>query len=65
MNGAYEIIECQNCVIKMQADVIYELFGILAQHIDADELDSLQLVGKINTAAEIRDRIQILYEGKH
>ena len=62
MNGAYEIIECQNCVIKMQADVIYELFGFLAQHVDPDELDSLPPVKKINAAAEIRDKIRILYK---
>lgn len=60
MNGTYEIVECQNCVIKMQADVISELFGILAQHIDPDELDGLPSVKKINTAAEIREKIRIL-----
>ncbi len=60
MNGAYEIIECQNCVIKMQADVISELFNILAQHIDPDELDSLPPVKKINAAADIREKIRML-----
>ena len=60
MNGAYEIIECQNCVIKMQADVISELFSILAQHIDPDELDSLPPVKKINAAADIREKSRML-----
>lgn len=49
-----EIIETQNTIIKLQSDVINELFSVLSQHLQAEELDSLPVVEKINTAARLR-----------
>ena len=44
-------------ITRMQAEVINDLFKLLSQHIAADELDSLPVVGKINEAARIRAEI--------
>ena len=50
----FEIIETQNTIIKLQSDVINELFSILSQHLQAEELDSLPMIKKINIAARLR-----------
>lgn len=49
-----EVFESQNEIIRIQADVINELFGMLAMHMGAEELDRLPAVGKINQAAMLR-----------
>ena len=49
-----EIIETQNTIIKLQSDVINELFSVLSQYLQAEELDSLPAVEKINAAARLR-----------
>lgn len=48
-----EMVDRQTAVIKMQADVINELFKLLSQHISAEELDSLPVIDKINEAANL------------
>lgn len=52
-----EIIETQNTIIKLQADAIHELFGLLMQHMTAEEADNLPCVAKINLAATLRNDI--------
>ena len=52
-----EIVDRQNSIISMQAGIINDLFQLLSMHIDAEELDSLPVVGKINMAAEIREEL--------
>ena len=52
-----EIVDKQNSIISMQAGIINELFQLLSMHIDAEELDSLLAVSKINAAAEIREEL--------
>ena len=52
-----EIVDKQNSIISMQAGIINELFQLLSMHIDAEELDSLPAVSKINEAAEIREEL--------
>lgn len=52
-----EIVDKQNSIISMQAGIINELFQLLSMHIDAEELDSLPAVSKINAAAEIREEL--------
>jgi len=56
--NALEVIESQNAIIKIQSDAINELFGLLMQHISAEEADKLQVVEKINLAAQIREGIE-------
>lgn len=53
-----EVVDRQNEIIKIQSDVIDELFMLLSQHITAEELDGLAVVGQINHAAEIRREIE-------
>ena len=52
-----EITEIQNTIIKMQADVIKDLFILLSEHISTAELDTLKEVVKINRIAELRAEI--------
>ena len=54
---ASEIVDKQNSIISMQAGIINELFQLLSMHIDAEELDSLPAVSKINAVAEIREEL--------
>lgn len=56
--NALEVIESQNVIIKIQSDAINELFELLMQHISAEEADKLQVVEKINLAAQIREGIE-------
>lgn len=52
-----EIVDRQNSIISMQSGIINDLFQLLSMHIDAEELDSLPVVSKINAAAEIREEL--------
>lgn len=56
--NALEVIESQNAIIKIQSDAINELFELLMQHISAEEADKLQVVEKINLAAQIREGVE-------
>lgn len=56
--NALEVIESQNAIIKIQSDAINELLELLMQHISAEEADKLQVVEKINLAAQIREGIE-------
>lgn len=53
--GAYDR---QNTIIRLQAEVISELFGLLSLHISSEELDKLDTVAKINIAADLRKEIE-------
>ena len=48
MLSSVEIIDIQNTIIKMQSEVIYDLFGQLKQYMTVEELDNSQVVMKIN-----------------
>ncbi len=50
-------VETQNSIIRIQSEVIDELFRLLLQHISAEEADSLPVLQKINTAASLRQDI--------
>lgn len=58
MLNPVEIIEKQNAIIRIQSDVIDELFLLLMQHVTADEVDRLPCVERINEAARIRREIE-------
>ena len=55
LNSAYEV---QSEIINIQKDVIDELFRLLAMHLSAVELDSLEVIDKINEAAALRREYQ-------
>ena len=57
MLSSVEIFDIQNTIIKMQAEVIYDLFGQLKQHMAVEELDNSQVVKKINAASKLRSEI--------
>ena len=49
-----ELFESQSEIIRIQSEVIDDLFRFLGQHLEADELDSLTVIEKINRAASLR-----------
>lgn len=49
-----ELFDSQGAIIRLQSEVIDELFRLLCQHMEAEELSSLPVVEKINEAAMIR-----------
>lgn len=53
-----QIVEAQDQIIRIQSETITELFRLLAQHISADELDSLPCAGRINEAAALQSQIE-------
>ena len=55
LNSAYE---AQSEIINIQKDVIDELFRLLAMHLSTVELDSLEVIDKINEAAALRREYQ-------
>ena len=58
LKNTAEIIEKQNRIIQIQADVINDLYSLLMQHITAEEAEALPAVAKINLAANIRSTIE-------
>lgn len=54
MSDPVEVVEVQDKVIKILSGVVTELFSLLSQHLTAEELDSLPVVGRINLAAGLR-----------
>ncbi|MBQ6091374.1 MAG: hypothetical protein IJL07_08940 [Lachnospiraceae bacterium] len=51
MDGLAEIIETQNEVIRKEAKIIDELFRMLLQHIEVEELCSMQAYADIQDVA--------------
>ena len=49
-----QIVELLDAVTVLQAEVISDLYGLLLQHISAEEADRLPCVEKLNKAASIR-----------
>lgn len=54
LEGMSRAMETQNTIIRLQSDVIAELFLMLGQHLSASEMDTLPCVREINLAAELR-----------
>lgn len=52
-----KVVEQQNAIIRIQSNVIDELFLLLMQHISAKEAESLPCIARVNQAAEIRAEI--------
>ena len=51
------LFERQSEIIKIQSEVIDDLFRELMQRITPEEAEHLQVIGKINEAARIRAEI--------
>ena len=49
-----ELFESQSEIIRIQSEVIDDLFRLLSQYMEAEELDSLPVIEKINRAASLR-----------
>jgi hypothetical protein len=53
MLNPIHVVDKQNTIIKIQSEIIDELFMLLMQHISVDEADTLTVVNKINIAANL------------
>ena len=49
-----DIVDTLNTIIRLQADVIDELFILLMQHITVSEANNLPVIKRINEAAALR-----------
>ena len=49
-----QLIDAQEEIIRLQSEAIHELTMTLAQHLCAEELDSMPVIEKINMAAQLR-----------
>ena len=52
-----EIVEAQNAIIRMQSEIIDDIFLLLSQHISVEELDHMPCIEKINTIAGLKKDI--------
>ena len=58
MLSSIEIIDTQNTIIKMQSEIIYDLFGLLKQYVSLEELDNIPAIKKINDVARMNEEIE-------
>ncbi len=58
MLSSIEIIDTQNTIIKMQSEIIYDLFGLLKQYVSVEELDNIPAIKKINDVARMNEEIE-------
>ena len=58
MLSSIEIIDTQNTIIKMQSEIIYDLFGLLKQYVSVEELDNIPAIIKINDVARMNEEIE-------
>lgn len=58
MLSSIEIIDAQNTIIKMQSEIIYDLFGLLKQYVSVEELDNIPTIKKINDVARMNGEIK-------
>jgi hypothetical protein len=54
-----ELLESQSEIIRIQSEVISDIFRLLCQYMEADELDGLPVIEKINQAASLRAEYQL------
>lgn len=55
----YEVFEAQSEIIRLQSEVIDDLFRLLAIHAELDEADTQAAVEKINRAAMLRSEHEL------
>lgn len=58
MLSSIEIIDTQNTIIKMQSEIIYDLFGLLKQYVSVEELDNIPAIKKVNDVARMNEEIE-------
>lgn len=54
-----ELVEALSQIIEIQEECIDELFRLLAQHMEAEELNKLPILDRINEAAMIRAEARV------
>lgn len=54
-----EIVDVQNTIIRMQSDIINQIFLVLGQYVSVEELDNMEVLEKINEAARLRASLDV------
>jgi hypothetical protein len=54
-----ELFTKQSEIIQLQSEAIDDLFRVLVQHLEAEELDRLPALEKMNRAAMIRREMEL------
>jgi hypothetical protein len=54
-----ELFTKQSEIIQLQSEAIDDLFRVLVQHLEAEELDRLPALEKMNRAAMIRKEMEL------
>ena len=54
-----EIVDVQNTIIRMQSDIINQIFLVLGQYVSMEELDNMEVLEKINEAARLRASLDV------
>lgn len=54
-----ELFESQGAIIRLQSEVIDELFRLLCLHLEPEDFSKLPVIDKINEAAMIRAEHQL------
>lgn len=57
-----KVVQKQSAIIRMQSNVIDELFLLLMQHISVDEAENLKCIETINEAAKLKNSIDHLQQ---
>lgn len=57
MHSLVEVVENQSTIISIQSGVIKDLFMLLGQYMEAEELDALPQVDRINETARLAAEI--------
>lgn len=53
LNNLVEVVARQSEALAIEAGIIDDLFGVLCQHLSAEELENLQALGRIREADKL------------
>ena len=54
-----QVFDAQNEIIKLQSEIINEIFRLLGMHMEADELSCIPAVEKMDRVKTMRSEYQI------
>ena len=57
-SSTLEVVQKQCDIIQIQSEIIGEMYMLLQQHIQTDELEKLPCVGRMNLTREMKRTIE-------
>ncbi len=58
LNSTLEVVQKQCEIIQMQSEIINDMYQLLEQHIQTDELEKLPCVGRMKLTREMNRTIE-------